>query len=494
MATIGTDVTINLRPQTSAVDTDAAGTYMVPILANRGPVDTPVLLRSYSGLVDRFDERVAYGYGHDDLHAFFEEAAGAGRAYVVRVAGEDATTGELTLKDRSTSPGIDTVLLEAADPGAWSADLDVVVSDGLETGTVDVTLFYRDVEVETYNVPTVAGLVEAMRASEFVRATDLGSASTGTLALPKNITATPLSAGDDDRGAVSAADMIAAMDLFTEDLGPGAVAIPGQTHSTVYAALAAHAANTGRIVLVNPPFGTSVTVAKSSARALRTTTNAYRTGFLYPWVEIPDETGGTRSIPPTGFVAGLRARSIGIYGPWRAPTSDNGNARFVVGVERTLTRAEINSLDDDAVSVIRVGRAGPQLRNWRSLSSDTSNWRSLAYIDELNDIAWQLEQRLDQYTGETWDGDLRLANRMETTCVGVLRPVSDAGGLYVARDPVTNQVVDPGYRVIVADAAINPPDQLEQGVADVFVAVRLSPNIDWIRVTLAKVPLAAALA
>src|SRR5205823_745990 len=128
-----------------------------------------------------------------------------------------------------------------------------------------------------------------------------------------------------------------------------------QTHSTVYAALAAHAANTGRIVLVNPPFGTSVTVAKSSARALRTTTNAYRTGFLYPWVEIPDETGGTRSIPPTGFVAGLRARSIGIYGPWRAPTSDNGNARFVVGVERTLTRAEINSLDDDAVSVIRVG-------------------------------------------------------------------------------------------------------------------------------------------
>lgn len=489
MAAPGVTVTTETASGGGDLDSGRAGTYYVAGLTERGDTTSPVEIRSMTEYRRKLGARVAYGALHDDLATFFGE--GGTRAYVARVVGDAATVGTLTLQDRAGVP-VDTLRIDAANAGAWSANVTIQVEDGVVADTFTLTVRYHGDVVERYtNIASPADAVTQLANSGYVRATDLGSATAAPNNNPAVLAATALSAGADDRASVVAADMVSALDRFGSDLGAGAVAIPGQDADTVGAGLVAHARANRRIALLAPASGQTVAEVSASALALRNTAGAEHAGIFYPWVQIPDGAGGTRTISPEGYVAGVRARTIAAVGSWRAPAGDIARSRYVTGLEADLTEDDVDDLNDDHVNAIRAMFSTVRLYGWRSLSTDTVNYRFLTARDVLNDIAARLDRELEPYVFRTIDGRGALFTEVEGTIANVIQPVAAAGGLYVRTDDEGAQV-DPGY-AIDTGPTVNTPESIAAGEVRAVVSLRVSPVGEFISVTISKVALNAEL-
>lgn len=483
---VGVQVTTDVMQPSGSVDTITSAQMFVAGLTERGDTSAPVLVRNMAEYQQLLGGRVSYGSLYDQAQAYFGE--GGSRIYVARAVGSGATKGTVTVSDRASGTPLSTVTFTAQNAGAWSGGLAVVVSDGLVTGTVSLSVQLNGVQVESYqNLANPAAIVSALNASVYVRATDLGSAT----AAPNNNPAVgsyTLSAGTDDRATVTSSTLVAALTQFSSDLGPGMVAIPGQPYSTVASGIAAHCAANRRVGAVAAAQGTSVAAAVTAARSLRTSTGAENLGFFYPWVTIPDNSGGLRTISPEGYVAGVRARSLlaagGEYGPWFGETA---KAQYITGAETTLSSTDASTLADGAINPIRVMLGGTRLYDWRSLSYDEANWRFLNYRDLVNGVAWRVSRRMEAFVGAILDGKGHLFAQMEAAALGVVDPYAAAGALYELDDPTGNQT-DPGYRVIT-DAPVNTPTTIAAGQANIRVEVRPSPDAELVGVTITKAAL-----
>lgn len=468
----------------------AAAAFFVVGLTERGSVTSPTLVRSLAEAERVLGPRAAFGAVYDQLAAYFGE--GGTHAYVARVVGDAATSGTLTLVDGSGGAGLPTLRVDAKSPGAWSSAITVEVTDDVATDSFRLTIRDGGEIVEQYpNLASPAAAAAAAADSDYVVVTSLGSVTAAPDNNPRPLAPTALSAGNDDRAAVVAADYVAALDRFGPDLGPGLVAIPGQAHNAVGAGLIAHAKANRRLAAIAPPAASTVTAAIAAANSLRNTTGNEHAGLFYPWVNVPDGAGGVRTISPEGYVAGVRARAIALEGTWRAPAGDIAIAQYVAGVETSLTRAELDQLVDANVDPIRDTPRGVRLYGWRSLSTDAVNYRFLNGIDVLNEIAFRAEDALERFVHRTIDGRGHLFAEVETALSGICEPIRAAGGLYEATDG-TGAPVDSGYRVDTGPA-VNTVDTIAAGQVRAVLAVRVSPIGELIRLTIAKVALGAAL-
>jgi hypothetical protein len=366
----------------------------------------------------------------------------------------------------------------------------VEVQAGSLTNGFTLLVNYKGLQVEKYtNLLTPAAAVNALLTSAYVRGTDLGSVTVAPGNNPAVVAATALSAGSDDRGSVTASTHIASLNRITSDYGPGVCAIPGQPYTATASGLAAHAVTNGRIALTAPAVGTSVAGASTAARGIRTTTGGERLAFLYPWIIIPDGAGGTRTISPEGFAAGRRAATIDAVGSWQPPAGHYGGAQFAANVELPLTAANLNSLTDDAVSPIKLSGTGPRLADWRSISGDENDYRFLSVMDELNDIAFQCDQKLEPFEMLTIDGQGQLLTHVYNEIKSVVAPIAAAGGLYAKP---TGTPPDPGYLIDVGPT-VNTPATLALGQLRVAVQVRPPGVAELIRFFLTSVTLSADL-
>lgn len=463
-----------------------SSTYFLVGLTERGPVDRAVPIRSMGEYADVLGARTTYGAVYDDLRMFFEE--GGTRAYVARVAGAAAVAGTLTLLDRAGTP-LGTVRIDAVSPGSWSTGITVQVEAGSQADTYRIVVRHGD-STETFdNLADPAAAVTALAASRFVRATNLGSATAAPNNLPAIVGPVALSSGNDDRAAVTAATYLAALARFGAELGAGAVAIPGMAHSAVGAGLIAHGRANKRIALLAPPAAQSPDQAIAAAATLRATAGSEFAGLFYPWVLVPDEAGGTRTVSPEGYVAAVRARAVESEGPWRAPAGQIAAARYLAGVERELTRAEGDRLDGNAVSAIRAVAGRPRLYGWRSLALDELNFALLTGQDVLNLLVAQAEERLEQFVFRTIDGRGHLFAEAAAELTGIAEPIRAAGGLYERLDDEGN-VLDRGYGVDVGPS-VNTPASLAENKLRAALSVRVSPTGALVEVTIVKAGLNA---
>lgn len=478
------------RSGPAVFDSASASTYFVAGLTERGDSDRPVLLRSMGDYLAKLGGRVTYGALFDDLTTFFEE--GGTTAYVSRVTGAAATTGTLTLNDRAGTPQ-PTVRIDALGEGAWSSGVTVTVENGTAANTVNVIVTAGDVEERFNGLDSPSAIVTALLGSNYVRATNLGSATAAPDNNPATSAATALSAGADDRASVAAADYVAALDKFGPELGAGAVAIPGQAAAAIAAGVATHCRNHRRIGLLAPTVGSTPTSAISQkVSAVNAATAEEHLGIFYPWVKVPDGlgTGGTRTISPEGYVAGVRARAQQQEGPWRAPGGQISESRYVVGLERVLTRAESDNLDENEVSAIREFPTGVRLYGWRSLSPDEANYSLLTGRDVLNFVAVEGEKRLEQYVFRSIDGRGQLFGELAAEMIGLLEPIRVQGGLYERSDAQGNPI-DRGYRVETGPS-VNTDTTLQRNIAVVAASIRVSPTGALIKLLITKVGLTAA--
>jgi hypothetical protein len=492
---VGVTTTVATRPAGDNVGVAPAATFFVAGLTERGDTANAVKVRSMAEFATLFGDRVSYGYVWDALAAYFGE--GGTQAYVARVVGAAATVGALVLKDRAGAGGVNTVNLTARSAGAWSANVSVQVVDGPSLNTYALLVFYKGLLVEQYqNLPDPATLVARINAqSLYLVAADAGSATVAPTNNPAVLAATPLTAGADDRATVTAAsDANAAVARYTGELGPGITACPGYDGLTVGPILAATAGPRGRLVALAPPQGSTATGARTSAAAVRSIAGSEALGMFYPWVQVPDGAGGVRTIPPEGFVAGVRARAHVQVGPWQAPAGEHGRARYIIGLETVLDKATADALNDDQVNTIRLVAGAVKLYGWRSMNAaDPANYRFLSSKDVLNYVAGLGNIALEQFVFDTIDGAGHLFDRIATTMRGIVEPIHAAGGLYEKHqgDDPNGALVDPGYS-IDAGPGVNTPAAIQAGNVGANVGLRPSPTAELIVLTLTRVGLTQA--
>lgn len=463
-------------------DVPETGRYYVPGLFTRGSVTTPKLVRSVAELILEFGDRPTYSAAWDDLKTYFEE--GGTEAVVTRVVGPAATTGTVSLPNATATA---TLRVDAASPGAWSSGVKVAVIAGRNAGTVaiEVTLGGQLVE-RSDNLTTPADAQAAFATSRYIKVTDLG---TGSNPAP---TAQPvaLSAGVDDSAAVTAAMLTTALGRFGAEWGAGAVAVPGQAAATVSTALIAHAKATNRLALLAPAKGATEADVTTLSGQLASADGGENAGLFYPWITVPGPAAGTTiTTSPEGYVAAARARAHREVGPWRAPGGEIAAARYVVDVERRITRAEGDRLDDAQVNAIRVIEGTVRLYGWRSLTTNVADFGFLTGRDVLNAVTVEAARRLEAYVFRPIDAKGFLLDSIAAELVGLVEPMRQAGGLYPRITDGTE--VDPGYSVDVSEA-INPAEQLNRNTIRAVLALRVSPVGALIDLTIVKAGMLAA--
>lgn len=455
------------------------GRYFVAGLFDRGPTTGPVTVRSFRELTDRFGPRVAYSAAWDSLRLYFDE--GGSQAVVGRVVGPAATVGTYTFDDGAGTPA-PALKVDALGAGAWSSGVTVEIAAGTLANTRKaIVRFDGDLEIFD-NATTTADLANRLNASKYVRGTDLGA---GLVAVKA---ATALSAGADDRAAVTTQLAIDALDLFPVSLGTGAVALPGYSADLVGAALIAHAKATRRVAILAPAVGEDKAGLIALAQSLVGADGKYAM-LAAPWVRITIAPGVTTLVSPEGYVAGARARAHTRYGPWAAAAGVASAAQSIVAAEREIPFDEYDELSDALVSLI-VTRAGRVvLYGYRSLDVDTANYRLLSAQDMLNWLAQRSEEALEPFVFAPIDGSGGLTGQIDGVLRGILDDVRMRGGLYAR--VIDGDMVDPGYSVDVGNS-VNTTESLAQNILRAQVAVRLSPHAELIELTIIRVALTAA--
>lgn len=474
----GVVISTSVRTGPSAATVRESSQLFIVGLTERGPSDEPVLVESLAEFEDVFGGYQSYSYTHPTLETFFEE--GGTRAYVARAVGASATVGELTLQDG----GDDVITLTANGAGAWSANVEVAVAHPTAS-TFKIDIYYDGVlKYTTGSVSSASQAVGRINlsavASRYVTASVVDSAL-----IPDVLAQTALTAGDDNKNAVTQATYEDQLELFNDALGAGAVVCAEDATDAMGAALIAHANTYSRIALLHGTENQTVASIKAKALTLQAEDNSEHAALYYPWVEIPTGTPGvTRMVPPVGYIAGKRAVAHNQTGPHLPAAGLLSVAKFVVGIKSDINKTVGDDLDENYVNALRLIQNTIRVYGARSLSSDTDNFRYITQQDVVNTIVTECYRSIEDVVFSSIDGRNTIFANIESRLISILSVMRNIGALYPAFDANGRQL-DNGY-IVKCDASLNPTSQLADGLVKAKVGVRVSSVGDRIEIDIVK--------
>ncbi|MEU8584166.1 phage tail sheath family protein [Streptomyces abikoensis] len=167
-------------------------------------------------------------------------------------------------------------------------------------------------------------------------------------------------------------NMVAVPDLWNGEADPG-------TAATILGKVIGHCATLrNRLTLCEPPPDTAPNAVPQFLNRLPgpDSDDAAFTALYYPWVEVPGVDGERRTVPPSGHLAGVWARTDAERGVFKAPA--NQNLRGVASLPTLLTDQRHGELNDKGVNCLRVfpdrgllvwgARTRSSSRDWRYLN------------------------------------------------------------------------------------------------------------------------------
>ncbi|MEX0171481.1 phage tail sheath family protein [Streptomyces sp. LMG1-1-1.1] len=460
-------------------------------LSPTGPLNEPVLVTNWSQYVASFGDFTDGYYLAHSVYGFFNNGGTA--AYVVRVGGGDAA-GATRAVGAAAAAVPELVAGEAVALGTFRV---AAIAAGAEAGGA-LTVEVQDVEGETERFKLVVKdgekVVESFDASAKKSARNyvvaqvkqrsktivLEEAAAGgqlakpdaqsvTLAPPAQLP-TPAAAqaagsaalesgqfiGDSaDRtgfGGLEAFDeinMVAVPDLMAA-YQQGLIDL--EQVKAVQLGLIAHCEMMGdRMAILDPPPSLNARDIRKWRQEIAGYDSRYA-ALYYPWIKAFDPaTGQTRTVPPSGHMAGVWARNDAERGVHKAPA--NEIVRGAVDLELQITRGEQDLLNPIGVNCIRAF-PGRGIRVWgaRTLASDPA-WRYLNvrryfnYLEEsiLVGTQWVVFEPNDQ---SLW---ARIRRNISAFLVNEWRQ----GALFGQR------AEDAFY--VKCDAETNPPESVDLG-------------------------------
>jgi phage tail sheath protein FI len=167
--------------------------------------------------------------------------------------------------------------------------------------------------------------------------------------------------------------------------------VPGMWDADIRNALIVHCETLGdRFAILDPPPNLSV----QEIEAFRSLIDTKYAALYYPWVEIRDPRpgGDGEQAPPSGFMAGIYARTDIARGVHKAPA--NEVIRSIRGLAQTITKREQDILNPENINVLRAfpGR-GNRVWGARVLTSDAA-WK---YVP-VRRLFLMIEESIDEGT------------------------------------------------------------------------------------------------
>lgn len=482
----GVIVTTAVRTGPTSTQVTPTATAFVAGVTSRGPSGSATLISSIAQFEEIYGGYTSLGYVHQTVKTFFEE--GGARIYVSRAVGAGSAPATCALLDDG-DPAATSITLTAAGKGSW-ANSGVLEASVVypSSGNFKIEIWLNGAKVYTTGTYTSKEDVVYEINNSPIAALYVTAQSAGT-ELPVAVVKKDFSGGSDGSTVVSN-DVVAALGYFTYDLGSGAVMAPGYYDSTTINALISHADTNHRIALSSAAAGSSAADVVEDTADYVGAENSEHLAIFWPWVKVPNG-GLTMTIPPEGFVAAKRAATQNGRGVFYPYAGESGVARFVVGLERVVSKEDIDTVDAGHVNAIRLLQGTIRVYGARSMSSDSDNFRFITAQETLNYVVYLAERELESLVFQPIDGRRTIFARVASTLTAILDPIANQGGLFASYD-VNGKQVDPGYSVVVSDA-LNPVTQLAEGKIVAKVGLRVSGIGDKIEVEVTKSSLTASL-
>jgi phage tail sheath protein FI len=424
----------------------------------KGPLNTPIQINSIDQFINKFGPFSFDFTG--PISTLGSMNQGATDFIINRIAGAGAETSKLILKDDSNQ---NSVVVEASSPGTWAdgtqaTGINITVTAGTDKDTVKFVVTVGT-KSKVYDNQTV-GTIPLIKDPDVVF-----SISNGANKLPKPITSTPLSGGNNG-AQTSDSDYIGTIDASGIRTGLKAlepyrcsiVLAAQQSSPAVQAAVINHVSNAEyeeglRVAVTTAPKGTLPDELPSIAGKLDTA----RVNFAYPLVE-PIEAPGTL-VSPDGYVAGR----IAVIGAHESPS--NKEIKGILSTERQLTMAELQVVTNAKVMPITpVNGRGFRIRNGVNLSNDLA-WSQTSIrriFDKLEMLIYNVTQSAisEPNTSALW-------SKISTQIDMILSELKRNGEIY-------------DFKPTVCDTSNNTPESIAERILNTHVRVRPIYAADFI--------------
>lgn len=389
--------------------------------ATRGPTDRAQLVLSWQDFERNFgtDPRSELAYG---VYHFF--ANGGSQAYVIRLVAGNAKVADVTIDGK--------LKVSAKNAGDWANTyaistrvssfdstrftLNVIqVVDGVE----NVVETFPNLSMDANNAQFVEKVVSDQ--SQFVNVDIVGGATTppvDTPAVTTPPTAAPkLGSGTNTPGApgdVLAPDTSAfetALMPTTKDKGLffldridlfNLLVVPGESKPTFIQDLQKFARDRRAFLIADSAPTDTFTKLIPGPKTDMTGADSINSALYFPWVIAPDPFQGNllRAFAPSGFVAGVYARTDSERGVWKAPAGTDASISGAAGLAVNLTNAENGVLNPQAINALRnLPVYGNVVWGARTLQGNDQRGSEWKYVP-VRRLALFLEESL--YRGTQW--------------------------------------------------------------------------------------------
>ena len=331
--------------------------------AVKGAIDECSLITNWNQFVSKYGSYDANSYLAYAVRAFFEN--GGSRCYVSRVVHKnegvntsEASTGSI-ISDESTPTELITV--DAINDGIWGDNIKVEIANyDVVDKTFDVKISYKTEQVELFEevvLDNIEGYINNV--SNYIKVT-LITDSPETVTLADQTV--QLSGGNDGLADITDSDYIGDSSeksgLYAFDtVSVNIVAIPGIATTAVHQGIVTYVE--GRkdcFGILDMPLGKTPATALTY-KTTEANLSSERSAIYYPWIYANDPAGVGKSprklLPPSGYVAGIYARTDNARGVWKAPAGTDTVVLGALDLEYKVNNAEQDTLNPNMINVVR---------------------------------------------------------------------------------------------------------------------------------------------
>jgi len=435
---------------------EGVGTAVAAFLgiAEKGPIGKATMVANWTQYQELYGGFVPGAYLAQSVYGYFNN--GGSLAFVVRIGNESdaevaapAPVAEITAKAAGNPV---TLKALARGSGAEAEGIHVEVSEGPED-TFNLTVKKGTAEEKFEGLTMARGAKNALEVVnkqstlitlEEVRVTGLAiperapAAGTYSLTVASSQALAPVSPAQYEGAVLDRTGLggLEAIDQVTMVCAPDVMAafqagsLDRKGVQAVQLAMISHCERMGDRVAIIDPLPDMNAQEAYDWRVNEAGYDSKYAAMYYPWVEVanpdPNATTTTQFVPPSGFMAGVWARSDSERGVHKAPA--NEVIRGVIGLPTMLTPSEQGVLNPVGVNCIRAF-PGRGIRIWgaRTLSSDPS-WRYLNVRRLFNFVEKSI------YQGTQWavfePNDVFLWGKLKRDVGAFLRTVWMGGALF----------------------------------------------------------------
>ena len=487
---------------------EGVGTAMAAFVgfADQGPINQPTFIPNWTEFVNTFGGFVKGVYLAPAVYGYFQN--GGGRCYVTRLPGGEEEAAEpkaVAALPSHAQPSIESLAVTALESGTAGAGIsvEVVKPSGEDVPEDQFNLIVRrgatEEVFENLTLSKAKGarnVVEVVnKQSKLIQVAEKETAlslaervpnpGSYTLAIGEvkptalaKISSDVIVGDAAERTGISGFEvaeevtMVCAPDLMAL-YQAGAISMEGV--KAVQLAMIAHCENMkDRFAILDCPPG----LTPQQVKDWRMKEAGYDTKYsavYYPWIRIANPLGNGESIlvPPSGYMAGIYARSDTERGVHKAPA--NEVVRGAMEVETQITKSEQDILNPIGVNCIRAF-PGRGIRVWgaRTLSSDPA-WRYINVRRLFNFVEESIQMGTQWVVFEPNDMDLWARIRRDITAFmtmvwrsGALFGATPAEAFYVKCDEENNPPESRDLGQVIIEIGLAPVKPAE------FVIFRIS--------------------